>query len=209
MADLGDPLMRASLWNTVRGNVHNAVLPLDEALTLVERALPAEDDETGVQQVGLFAVNRLVGLGSGPRRVGGRACTARRSSGWAAQTPPAAVSSVSSRPRWRRPVTPSELRGWLASRQLPTGLELDRDLRWRILTRLAVIGGTDAAELQERLDENPDAESTVDHARARASLPDADAKAWAWRRFVGEESVPELRAGGDRSGVLEAGSGAR
>ena len=68
-----------------------------------------------------------------------------------------------------------------------------------MLTRLATLGATDADELRGQLDQAPDAESTVDHAGARASLPDAESKAWAWRRFLGEESVPnyELEATGN------------
>ena len=38
--------------------------------------------------------------------------------------------------------------------------------------------------------------SQVEHARALASIPDAEAKAWAWQRFTGEVEVPnyELEA---------------
>ena len=197
MRDLGDPLMRASLWNTVKGNVHNAVLPLDEALTLVERGLPVEDDETGVQQVASFAVSRLVGWAHDPAAAAARVHAAAlegleaapAASGRQLGMLQAAISTAGD---------PEGLRSWLGSQGLPAGLELDRDLRWRIRTRLAFLGATDAGELQAWLDENPDAESTVDHARARSSLPDAESKAWAWRRFVGEESVPnyELEATG-------------
>ena len=38
--------------------------------------------------------------------------------------------------------------------------------------------------------------SQVEHAKAMAALPDAEAKAWAWQRFTGEVEVPnyELEA---------------
>jgi aminopeptidase N len=197
VADIDDPLMRASLWNTVRGNVHNGVLPLDEALTLLERALPSEDDETGVQQLGSFANRRLLAWTHDPDAASARVNAAateglgRAEAGSGRQLGLFQTAVATS-------LDPDHLRAWLLSRALPDGLELDRDLRWRVLTRLATLGATDAAELQDRLDEAPDAESTVDHARARASLPDAESKAWAWRRFIGEESVPnyELEATG-------------
>ena len=194
---IADPLMRASLWNTVRGNVHNAVLPLDEALTLLEAGLPVEDDETGVQQLGSFAVRRLVGWALDPEgadaRVNAAAGTglARAAAGDGRQLGFFQVAVATS-------ADPDLLRAWLRGERLPDGLALDRDLRWRVLTRLAVLGAIDAAELDEQLAQAPDAESTVDHARARSSLPDAAAKEWAWRRFVGEERVPnyELEATG-------------
>jgi len=198
IATVEDPLMRASVWNTVRGSVHNGVMPLGEALVLVERGLPAEVDETGVQQLALFAQRRLVGWAHDPAGVEARVHAtalgslrnAPRGSGRQLALFQASLATAQD---------PDELRAWLGSRSLPPGVELDRDLRWRVLTRLATLGSTDAGELQARLDEAPDAESSVDHARARSSLPDPDAKAWAWRRFLGEEPVSnyELEATGE------------
>jgi aminopeptidase N len=91
-----------------------------------------------------------------------------------------------------------QLRAWLGGRVLPEGVELDLDLRWRILVQLAVLGETDREELQAALDAEPTARSRVEHTRAMASLPDAEAKAWAWARFTGEVDVPnyELEAAG-------------
>ena len=90
------------------------------------------------------------------------------------------------------------LEGWLAGRDLPDGIELDLDLRWRVLVQLATLGAVDAAALQEHLDAEPTGRSRVEHSRAMASLPDADAKAWAWQRFTGEVAAPnyELQAAG-------------
>ena len=74
---------------------------------------------------------------------------------------------------------PGELRGWLTGNGLPDGIALDLDLRWRVLVRLAVLGEIDRAGLQAALDAEPTAVSRVEHSRAMASLPDAEAKAWA------------------------------
>jgi len=89
------------------------------------------------------------------------------------------------------------LRDWLTGgEQLPDGVTVDVDLRWRILVRLASLGASDRAELAAALDAEPTAVSKVEHARALASLPDAEAKAWAWQRCSGEVDVPnyELEA---------------
>jgi aminopeptidase N len=90
------------------------------------------------------------------------------------------------------------LRSWLEGRALPPGIELDLALRWRILVRLATLGETTRDELAAALASEPTAVSRVEHARATASLPDAQAKAWAWQRFSGEVDVPnyELEATG-------------
>jgi aminopeptidase N len=93
---------------------------------------------------------------------------------------------------------PELLRRWLSGEQLPDGVPLDVDLRWRTLVRLATIGAVDLAELDRELEADPNAVARVRHAGARASLPEADAKAWAWGCFTGETDLPnyELEAVG-------------
>ena len=107
-------------------------------------------------------------------------------------------SSRRSRRRSAPPTDPGLLRAWLAAATCPPGIELDLDLRWRVLVRLATLGAIDRAELRRALDAEPTARSRVEHTRAMASLPDAEAKAWAWQRFTGEVDVPnyELEAAG-------------
>ena len=73
---------------------------------------------------------------------------ARRRSGW----------------RSRTATDAGELRGWLAA--TPDGIDLDLDLRWRILVRLAGLGATDRDELRAALDAEPTGESRVEHMRA-------------------------------------------
>ena len=55
-----------------------------------------------------------------------------------------------------------------------------------------------SANPRRALAAEPTAVSQVEHARALASIPDAEAKAWAWQRFTGEVDVPnyELEAVG-------------
>ena len=54
------------------------------------------------------------------------------------------------------------------------------------------------AELDRQLETEPNGRGPGRHAGARASLPDADAKAWAWSCFTGEVDLPnyELEAVG-------------
>ena len=55
-------------------------------------------------------------------------------------------------------------------------------------------------ELDRELAAEPTGAPRVHHAKARASLPTAEAKAWAWSCFTGETDVPnyELEAAGHR-----------
>jgi aminopeptidase N len=97
----------------------------------------------------------------------------------------------------------SELRGWLDT--APEGIDIDLDLRWRVLVRLAALGATSAEELDAALDAEPTAQSRVEHMRALVSLPTAEAKARAWDVFTGALDVPnyELEAAG--LGMWQAG----
>jgi len=100
-----------------------------------------------------------------------------------------------------------ELRTWHGGRDLPAGLSLDLELRWRILVQLAAMGQIDRDELDAQLAAEPTAISRVEHARALASLPDAEAKAWAWRRFLGEEDVPNYELEATGVGMWRHGQG--
>jgi aminopeptidase N len=62
---------------------------------------------------------------------------------------------------------------------------MDLDLRWKALDRLSVMGCVDREELQRRFQAEPTAEAQVHHTRCLASLPDEEAKRYAWDRFTG------------------------
>ncbi|MCZ9343399.1 ERAP1-like C-terminal domain-containing protein, partial [Streptomyces sp. TRM76130] len=77
---------------------------------------------------------------------------------------------------------------WLADGTVPGGPELDPELRWRILTRLAVLGAVDGDAIAAELDRDPSATGQEGAARCRAALPDPEAKARAWdAMFAGDD----------------------
>ncbi|MGB0102129.1 MAG: aminopeptidase N [Nocardioides sp.] len=188
-----DELLRAGVWNNVRGAFHDAAVDPADALDLVVASLPVEDTEDTSRRTLTWIFSDLVPLaGSGAlarvhesalAKLGGLAPGSERQ--FAAFR--AAISSAED---------PAQLRTWLGA--APEGIELDLDLRWRLLVRLATLGGTDRAELGAALDAEPTGQSRVEHTRAIASLPDEEAKAWAWDRFTGKVDVPnyELDAAG-------------
>ncbi|MBI2245359.1 MAG: ERAP1-like C-terminal domain-containing protein, partial [Nocardioides sp.] len=192
-----DTLLRAGIWNNVRSAFHNAALDPADVLDLVEAGLPVEDSDDALFYTMPWVLAKVVPLTADPtaarERVHRAAWAKAQASG--AGSPlqlaafQAAVSSAGSA---------ALLRDWLEGRALPDGVEVDLDLRWRILVRLAVLGETGRAELQAALDAEPTARSRVEHTRAVASLPDPEAKAWAWERFTGRVDVPnyELEAAG-------------
>ena len=82
------------------------------------------------------------------------------------------------------------LRAWLAGDEVPEGLIVDADLRWRFVSQLAQLGGLDAEGIDAELARDNTATGAEKAAGARAARPDADAKAEAWRLAVEDASVP-------------------
>ena len=197
LPETDDTRLRAGIWNNVRSAFHDAAIDPADVVDLLEVGMPVEDSDDAVSYTMPWAVTKVASLAADPaaalRRIHTTAAALVGSStpGSTLQLSAfqAAVSSASDI---------GLLRSWLAGRVLPDGIELDLDLRWRVLVQLAALGETDRAELQTALDDEPTARSRVEHARAMASLPDAEAKAWAWQRFTGEVDVPnyELQAAG-------------
>ena len=191
-----DPLLRASAWVSVRNAVQHALLDPSEALDLLEAALPAEDTDDGVGQTLSWAVAELVPIAADP--VVARARIHDVAARCVAGAAPGGTLQLAA---FQQQVAVAAdlglLRDWLAEGPaLPEGIVVDLDLRWRILRTLARLGGVDRDQLAAALAAEPTAVSQVEHARALASIPDAEAKAWAWQRFTGEVEVPnyELEA---------------
>jgi aminopeptidase N len=185
--------LRAGIWNNLRGALMDAAVDPAAVLDLVAASIPVEDTEDTSRRTLTWVFSWVVPLA-------GADALARVHRAALTELETLEPGSERQLAAFRASITssedPAELRGWLAS--APAGIEVDLDLRWRILVRLAVLGATDRAELQAALDAEPTGESRVAHTRAVASLPDAEAKEWAWDRFTGKVDVPnyEIEAAG-------------
>jgi aminopeptidase N len=72
------------------------------------------------------------------------------------------------------------LQAWWAGEQLPSGLVIDAELRWALVTRLAALGVLSDADIDAELARDESTSGVVHAARARALRPDATAKQAAW-----------------------------
>ena len=192
-----DPMLRAAAWNDVRGAFHDAVLAPEDVLRLVESAIPGEESDDALTQVLAWTATEVAPLAVDPRSALARVQAAARQR--LASAPAGSSTQLAAFRAVVDTASPDAgLAEWCDGYRLPEGLTLDLELRWRILVRMAVLGLTDRVELDDRLRAEPTARSKVEQARALASLPDAEAKAWAWRRFRGLDVVPvyELEATG-------------
>jgi aminopeptidase N len=198
-----DPLLRASAWLSVRNAFQHALVGPEAALDLIEAAIPHEDTDDGVGQVLGWAVSELVSVSADPVAARARIhdvaarCVVSADPGSSLQLSAFQVQAAAADDA-------SELLSWLDG-GAPAGVVLDLDLRWRILRSLARLGGIDRDGLARELAEEVTAVSQVEHARAMASLPDADAKAWAWARFTGEVEVPNYELEAIGLGIWQVG----
>ncbi|MEV7994110.1 aminopeptidase N [Streptomyces sp. NPDC086077] len=193
LSGLPGPLTRAVVWNALRDAVRDAELPPTTYLETARAHLPHETDLALVQGV----------LGFATRQIAGRYLTP--------ESRPAAQSALSSlcRDLLRRTedgdnpglrllavrhfvdvaAHPDTIAAWLADGIVPGGPELDPELRWRILGRLAALGATDEAAIAAELDRDPSATGQEGAARCRAALPDPQAKRTAWEAMFARDEL--------------------
>lgn len=192
---VGDDLLRAGIWDNLRSGYHHGALDPADVLDVAVASLPVEDTEDSQRRTMDWLLASVVPLAGADAlsRVQAAAVekTAVTQSGSGRQL--AAFRAVVS-----TSVDVDALDRWVTGTDLPEGIALDVDLRWRVLVRLATLGAVDLDRLDAELVVEPTGEARVHHARARASLPTPEAKAWAWSCFTGETEVAnyELTAAG-------------
>ncbi|MCX4667909.1 aminopeptidase N [Streptomyces sp. NBC_01381] len=184
LSSVPDALTRAVLWNSLRDLVRDGELAGAAYVRAAREHLPEETDLAVVQGVLTFATAQIAGRYL-PAEERSSALTTltelcrdlirRTEDGSHAGLRLTAVRGfidVATRP--------DPLQEWLAEGTVPGGPELDPELRWRALTRLAVLGAVDESAIAAELERDPSAAGQEGAARARAALPDPEAKRRAW-----------------------------
>ncbi|MFJ5777225.1 aminopeptidase N [Streptomyces sp. NPDC093094] len=193
LSGLPEPLSRAVVWNALRDAVRDGELPPAAYLDTARAHLPHETDLALVQGVLGFAATQVADRYLSP------------------EARPVAQSTLGSlcRDLIRRTedgdhpglrliavrhfidvaAQPDTIAAWLADGTVPGGPELDPELRWRVLERLAVLGATDEAAIAAELERDPSATGQEGAARCRAALPDAEGKARAWEAMFGDDHL--------------------
>ncbi|MFJ9794330.1 aminopeptidase N [Streptomyces sp. NPDC101145] len=188
-----DPLTRAVLWNTLRDMVRDGDLDPNDYLTTADAHLPEETDVTLVDSVLGFAIHQIADryLPTEQRTTARTTLThltrdlIRRTED--GENPGLRLTAV------RHYIDTTDhtgtLHAWLTDGAVPGGPDLDPELRWRILKRLAVLGATDEATIAAELDRDPSATGQEGAARCRAALPTPEAKATAWDRMFHDDTL--------------------
>ncbi|WP_328909597.1 aminopeptidase N [Streptomyces sp. NBC_00234] len=193
LSGIPEPLTRALVWNTARDMVRDGELAPADYLTAARTHLPHETDLAVVQGVLSFASLHIAGrfLPSEERRTALATLTAicrdliRRTEDGSAP----GLRLIAVRHFIDAATQPEAIQDWLAGGTVPGGPELDPELRWRILTRLAVLGATDDTAIDAELAQDPSATGQEGAARCRAALPTPEAKATAWQSMFTDDSL--------------------
>lgn len=193
LSGLPDALTRAVVWNALRDAVRDGELPPAAYLETARAHLPLETDLALVQGVLAFAGTHIADRYLTP------------------EERPAALATLRSlcRDLLRRTedgdnpglrlvavrhfidvaAQPDTIAAWFADGTVPGGPELDPELRWRVLGRLAVLGATDEAAIAAELQRDPSAGGQEGAARCRAALPDPEAKRRAWEAMFATDDL--------------------
>ncbi|WP_040161350.1 aminopeptidase N [Nigerium massiliense] len=192
---LESPLARSLCWGAAWDMCRDAEFAPSDYVDLVLRGVGIETDLTAVSAVLAQARTAIDQYSARDRSV----ALADRFSGGVArllkQAEPgsdhqlALARAVSS--SIRDEVGAAVLKAWLAGEEVPPGLAMDADLRWRVLTDLARVGAIEGADIDAEARRDATATGAEKAAGARSALKSAESKELSWRRAVAEDTPNE------------------
>ncbi|MEU6485202.1 aminopeptidase N [Streptomyces sp. NPDC046887] len=192
LSGIPDPLTRAVVWNTARDMVRDGELAPAAYLDTARTHLPRETDLALVQGVLAFATGPLTDQYlTGEDRPAALALLTDLTRDLIRRTedgknPGLRLTAVR---HYIDAAGPATLTAWLDEDTVPGGPELDPELRWRILARLAALGATDETAIAAELDRDPSATGEEGAARCRAALPTPEAKEAAWQAMFHTDTL--------------------
>ncbi|MDG9710030.1 aminopeptidase N [Streptomyces sp. DH10] len=193
LSGLPEPLTRAVVWNALRDAVRDGELAPAAYLETARAHLPLETDLAIVQGVLAFASTYITDRYLTPEeRPAALATLSELCRDLMRRTEDGdhpGLRLIAVRHRINVAAHPDTIAAWLADGTVPGGPELDPELRWRVLGRLAVLGATDEAAIAAELERDPSATGLEGAARCRAALPDPEAKARAWEAMFGSDEL--------------------
>jgi aminopeptidase N len=195
IGDIAEPLPRTLCWSAAWEMTREAELKARDFATLVAGGFAAES-EVGVVQRLLMQAQTAVASYADEQWAAERGWpmlvdALLRRLGTAEPGSDAQLATVNSLTSCVLYTTVLEqFRLWLDGQDVPPGLDVDTDLRWRLLHALAAHGATTGAEIDAELERDPTATGQRQAERARALAPTAAAKERAWERAVHDDDIP-------------------
>ncbi|MEW2349353.1 aminopeptidase N [Streptomyces sp. NPDC006684] len=193
LSGITDPLSRAVVWTALRNAVRDNRLAPADYLAVVRAHLPHEDDAAVVRGVLQFAHTQVADQYTTAERrpealaLLGDTCRDLLRRTEDGHNPSLRLTAV--RNLLHLATRPETLQDWYDNGTVPGGPALDPELRWTLLTRLAVLGATDETAIAAALDRDPSATGHEGAARCRAALPVPEAKEAAFRSLFEDDSL--------------------
>ncbi|MET7637860.1 aminopeptidase N [Streptomyces sp. NPDC005438] len=190
---LTDHLARALCWSALWNLTRDGLLPARDFTDLVIRFSGSESDIGVLQMLHAWARTALTLYTAPPGRAETQRALAELGLSQLRQAEPGSGHQLA----WARffvSMASEEhdlqlLSGLLEGRARIDGLEVDQELRWRILEPLAAHGRVGREELAAELRRDDTASGQRHQVRCLASRPDPDVKAECWRAVVEDDAL--------------------
>ncbi|MEP7034602.1 MAG: aminopeptidase N [Dermatophilaceae bacterium] len=183
-----DTQARAVVWTALFDGVALAEIDPRHALTVLATSWALESNQSIINRVGLQMTQRIIPqFITEPEQENAYAVMAEAAGSMLAQSEPASSRALVAARYVATTTTDEDLLGrWATGEALPEGLGADSDFRWVVLGNLARRGVIGSAEIEAARERDNTMQGSLKALQARASAPDAAAKAWAWAQLTGE-----------------------
>ncbi len=177
------------MWSSLIDGVHGATVSPEAFLDVFDAAWPHETNSSILTRVAAYAEHRVVPYFV-PREPQD-AALARLNRAAVGLLERATAGTTESLAAARLVAGTSDdealLRAWADGKGLPAGLEDDGDFRWIVVRNLASRGLIGVAEVDGFRAKDDTLQGGLNALMCRASLPDREAKAWAWEQLTGRQ----------------------
>ncbi len=194
LGTLDDSLARALCWGAAWDMTRDAEMSATAFVSLVLSAVGRETDAFGVSRIPGYGAQAVNTYSAPENRAELRATWERGLRDLLDQAESGSDHQLSFARAYAAAAHSDEalatLEGLLDESVSFDGLAIDTDLRWHLLTQLAKNGRADADRIAQELERDNTISGQERAAAARASRPDAEAKAEAWEVAMVRDDVP-------------------
>ncbi|GAA3887294.1 aminopeptidase N [Saccharothrix violaceirubra] len=194
ISDIAEPLPRTLCWSAAWEMTREAELKARDFVNLVLGGLHSETEVGVVQRLLLQAQTALSSYADaswrdeGWRRFTAKTLELARVAEHGSDHQLAFVNALAGSVLDDEAV--GVLKGWLSGTDVLPGLDVDTDLRWRLLHALVAHGAADLPEIAAEEERDPTATGRRRAESARALRPTVAAKEEAWDRAVNDDELP-------------------
>ncbi len=209
IADIAEPLPRTLCWSAAWEMTREAELKARDFVNLVLGGLHAETEVGVVQRLLLQAQTALSSYADvswreeGWRRFVAKTLELARAAEPGSDHQLAFVNALAGSVLDAEGV--AVVRGWYSGDDVLPGLDVDTDLRWRLLQALVAHGAAGPVEIAAEEERDPTATGRRRAESTRALRPTIEAKVEAWDRAVNDDDLPNAVSEAVIAGIQHPG----